>query len=246
LELGNSALCTLGTKWGGGDFFLDGAKNPIRLSGPGSSSPFRYIKDAGFAYVFLLRGQLRLINPTRRHIMIYADPRTEHAISELQVQLKGVKDAKWYRRLKIIQLSMSGISVQKLSNQFDLCAKTVRNYIKSYNQGGIDELKPQKSPGRPPKVGHLSKDDWSEILSRTPNQYERLETDSRQWTLGLLVRYAKEYIGCKVCFQTISKALRRCKYRTGRSKLRIGSPDPDYLVKRERVEKLRSLPPRGN
>ena len=170
----------------------------------------------------------------------------EHAISELQAQLKGAKDAKWYRRLKITQLSMSGISVPKLSDQFDLCSKTVRNYIKAYNQGGIDQLSPQKSPGRPPKVGHLSRDDWSEILSQTPNQYERLETDSRQWTLELLVRYAKEYLSQDVCLDTISKALRRCKYRTGRSKLRVGSPDPDYLVKRERIKQLRSLPPRGD
>lgn len=178
--------------------------------------------------------------------MIYAQPRAEYAISELQVQLKESRDAKWYRRLKILQLSMSGISVKPLSEQFDLCSKTVRNYIKAYNQGGIDQLRVKKSPGRPPKVGHLSRDDWSEILSRTPNHYERLETDSRQWTLELLVRYAKEYLSQDVCLDTISKALRRCKYRTGRSKLRVGSPDPDYLVKRERIEQLRSLPHRGN
>jgi len=54
--------------------------------------------------------------------MIYAQPQAEHAISELQAQLKGAGDAKWYHRLKIIQLSMNGISVKKLSEQFDLCS----------------------------------------------------------------------------------------------------------------------------
>ena len=34
--------------------------------------------------------------------------------------------------------------------------------------------------------------DKNEILSQTPNQYEKLETDSRQWTLELLAGYAKE------------------------------------------------------
>lgn len=43
--------------------------------------------------------------------MIYADPRIEHAISELQVCLKEARDAKWYRRLKIIQLSMTHMTV---------------------------------------------------------------------------------------------------------------------------------------
>jgi len=72
--------------------------------------------------------------------MIYAIAQTEHAISELQVTLKEVKNAKWYRRLKIIQLSMSGISVPQLSEHFDLCQKTVRNYIKTYNHGSIEKL----------------------------------------------------------------------------------------------------------
>ena len=178
--------------------------------------------------------------------MIFAIPNKEDAISELQFEIKIADNVKWYRRLKIIQLSMANVTVPQLAEQFDVCKATVRNYIKIYNTGGIDHLRPKKSPGRPPKVGHLSRDDWSNILSRTPNQYEKLDTDSRQWTLGLLVRYAKEYIGEDVCLDTISKALRRCKYRTGRSKLRIGSPDPDYKIKRERIEELRSLPRRGN
>jgi len=178
--------------------------------------------------------------------MIFANPQKEDSISELQIAIKKADNVKWYRRLKIIQLSMAEMTVPQLAEQFDLCKATVRNYIKAYNEGGIERLKPEKSPGRPAKIGHLSRDDWSEILNRTPNQYEKLETDSRQWTLALLTRYAKEYLGSEVCFQTISEALRRCKYRTGRSKLRIGSPDPNYQVKREKVEGLRSLQPRGN
>jgi transposase len=178
--------------------------------------------------------------------MIYAIPFSENAVSELQFAIKTAKDVKWYRRLKIVQRSMSGLSVPQLAAEFDLCRVTVRTYIKAYNDGGIQRLVPKKQPGRPPKVGHLTRDDWSEILSQTPNQYQKLETDSRRWTLELLVCYAKEYLDCEVVFQTISEAMRRCKYRTGRSKLRVGSPDPDYIVKRERVENLRSLPSTGN
>jgi transposase len=179
-------------------------------------------------------------------MMIYAIPCKENAISELQCALKDAKDAKWYRRLKIVQLSMSGKTVAQLADEFDLCRATVRSYIKAYNAGGWQNLRAKKSPGRPTKVGHLAQDDWRDILSQTPNQYEKLNTDSRQWTLELLVRYAKEYLGEEVVFQTISEALRRCQFRTGRSKLRVASPDPDYGVKRERVETLRSLPLRGN
>ena len=164
--------------------------------------------------------------------MIYAHPRGDHAIIELQVELKQAQHAKWYRRLKIIQLSMAGGTVPQLAEQFELCRATIRSYIRAYTQAGIEGLRPKKASGRRPKVGQLTRGDWEEILRQTPNHYEKLQTDSRQWTLALLVRYAQEYLGQQVCFQTISAALRRCKYRTGRSKLRIGSPDPEYRVKR--------------
>ena len=58
--------------------------------------------------------------------MIYATPQGEHAHSELQHEIKQAKSAKWYRRLKIIQLSLSGASVSQLSDQFDLCLATIR------------------------------------------------------------------------------------------------------------------------
>ena len=56
--------------------------------------------------------------------MIYAIPFGEHAISELALQVKTAEKATWYRRLKIIQLSMAGQTVPKLAEQFDLCQPT--------------------------------------------------------------------------------------------------------------------------
>jgi len=178
--------------------------------------------------------------------MIYAHPHEKQAISELQIAVKKAENAKWYRRLKIIQLSMTQMSVPQLAKQFDICQATARAYIKAYNDAGIEGLKPDKSPGRPGKIAQLTRGDWEEILSRTPNQYQKLGTDSRQWTLERLAKYSEEYLGEPVHFDTVSKALKRCKYRTGRSKLRVGSPDPHYQSKRETAENLRDLLSRGN
>ena len=158
--------------------------------------------------------------------MIYAQPQSEGAISQLATELKNADSTKWYRRLKIVQLSMSGKPVGQLATEFDVCQATVRSYIKGYNIGGIDGLRPQTASGRPPKIGQLSRDEWSKILRQTPDQYDRLETNEGQWSLNLLVGYAKQYLGQKVCFHTFSAALRRCKYRMGHSKLRVGSPVP--------------------
>jgi transposase len=125
---------------------------------------------------------------------------------------------------------------------FSLCQATVRNYIHSYNKGGLEGLKPVKQSGRPAKLAHWTKAAWDRILQRTPDQYEKLTTESRQWTLNLLVLYLREYHHLDVCRSSVLNSLRNTGRRTGRSKLRVGSPDPDYTVKRQQVEAVRNLP----
>ena len=63
----------------------------------------------------------------------------------LEGELKATKDAKWYRRLKIIQLSSQGEKVSKLASMFDVCKATVRDYIRRYNLGGLKLLKRKNS-----------------------------------------------------------------------------------------------------
>ena len=159
--------------------------------------------------------------------MIYANIKSEEEQKQLDDALKASKSKNWYRRLKIIALSAAKHTVKQLSDMFDLCEATIRNYIHSYNQGGLDKLKPGKPSGRPPKIAHWTKEDWDKVLEQTPNQYEKLNTQSRQWTLKRLRLYLKEYHQIDVSISNIYRSLRRTGRRTGRSKLRVGSPDPD-------------------
>ena len=173
--------------------------------------------------------------------MIYAEIKTQEEQERLDASLKASKDKKWYRRLKVVAISAKKYTVNQLSEMFNLCRATIRSYIKSYNEGGLDELTPGKSTGRPAKIAHWTKEDWDKVLERTPNQYEKLSTHSRQWTLELLGRYLKEYHQIDVCIASIYSSLRKTGRRTGRSKLRVGSPDPDYTAKREHTEAVKSL-----
>ncbi len=173
--------------------------------------------------------------------MIYAKIKSQEEQQRLDDALKSSQKKNWYRRLQIISLSTKKYTVQKLSEMFKLCESTVRNYIHSYNKGGLDKLKPVKQPGRPPKIAHWEKEDWDKVLEQTPNQYERLNTKSRQWTLERLQLYLKEYHQIQVSIASVYNSLRKTGRRTGRSKLRVGSPDPDYRVKRKQIEELRDF-----
>ena len=178
--------------------------------------------------------------------MIYATITSEEAQKRLNEAIEEAKDVKWYIRLKIVALSATKQTVDELSQMFNLCEATIRNYIHDYNKGGLDKLAPAKSTGRPPKIGKWTKQQWDEVLEQTPNQYEKLNTKSHQWTLKHLQRYVKEYHGIDVCLSSVYNSFRKTGRGTGRSKLRVGSPDPMYTVKRSYKEELGNLHFRGN
>jgi transposase len=180
-------------------------------------------------------------NKERRFVMIYAEIESQEEQKRLNDAMMASEKKSWYRRLHVISLSAQRYTVQKLGEMFQLCEETIRNYIHAYNQGGLDRLKPVKQTGRPPKIGHWTKEQWDKVLEQTPNQYEKLNTQSRQWTLELLCLYLKEYHQIQVSVASVYNSLRKTGRRTGRSKLRVGSPDPDYKVKRKHIEELRDF-----
>ena len=169
--------------------------------------------------------------------MIYAQVDDE-GLKPLRKELKSTKDVKWYRRLKIVQLSSQGETVRQLAKQFDVCQATVRDYIERYNIGGLETLKPDKSSGRPP-ITQLTRAEWEELLHQSPCQFVKLNTVSRNWTQDMLSVYCHEYLGVKIGASAICMLLKRMDISWNRGKLKVTSPDPRYTVKRERVQTLK-------
>lgn len=130
----------------------------------------------------------------------------EKGQEELKRAMRTASEAKWYRRLKIIDLSGQGQRVPALAKLFDIGEGTVRKYITAYNEGGLDHLQPGKSPGRTASIS-LSKADWEDVLARRPSQFEKLGTNARNWSQPLLVEYLYHYHQIEVTQCTISKTL---------------------------------------
>ena len=174
--------------------------------------------------------------------MIFGKIKDQEEQERLDDALKASKNKKWYRRLQVVANSAKKFTVKQLSIMFAICEATIRSYIKLYNEGGLDKLAPVKQTGRPPKIANWTKEQWNEVLERTPDQYEKLNTHSRAWALQRLSLYLKEYHQIDVSIVSIHNSLEKTKVRTGRSKLRVGSNDPDYVVKRAHVKAVQNLP----
>lgn len=170
--------------------------------------------------------------------MIFARLETEEAKQELQQAIRDAEKPYIYRRLLIIQFSASGKTVNELAALFFLTPLTIRLYIHAYNTGGIAGLLPQKKPGRRVKLS-LTKEQWLEILHQSPATFEELETPCHNWTLEMLVQYVGIYHGVHMHPSSLWHLLRRHKIKMGRSQWKLTSPDPEYTVKRQRVEELK-------
>ena len=168
--------------------------------------------------------------------MLYVKMDTQEQ-EALQREIESATNVKWYRRLKVIDLSAQGHSVPELAEMFDLCAGTIRRYIHSFNEAGIAGLRPGYGTGRP-QVLTWTQAEWLDVLAQAPADIAVLKTGAQNWTQALIREYLEQVHQIRVTQTTISKALRRVGIRWRRAKHRVHSPDPLYVVKRQRLEHL--------
>ena len=176
--------------------------------------------------------------------MIYANV-NEQSQAELQQTMKETQEKKWYCRLKIIDLSGQGHAVSVLAALFNLSPHTVRSYIHRFNQGGIWGLKPGYGQGRHMALD-WTKDEWLALLGQAPSQFEVLNSGAQNWTQDLMVKYLAAYHQVQVTQAAISIMLKRVGLKWKRAKARVKSPDPLYVVKRQRVEFLKTKAQNGS
>jgi len=166
---------------------------------------------------------------------------TEKKRQELQKRLKQAKRQQTlvYLDLKIIEYSDQGKNVPQIGKLLGLHPQTVRTIIKKFQANGFKGLQ-RKPRGKPEeKLKAYDKAYWEDILSQPPSCFEKLDTSDQNWSYELIQSYIVSYLQIKVAISTIWNHLRRVGYTSGRAKLSITSPDPDYQVKRQRVDDLK-------
>ena len=165
----------------------------------------------------------------------------ENELKELEERLKRAKSQSTlvYLDLKIIEISHQGKSVSQISALLGLHANTVRHLLKKFQAHGFEGLK-RKPRGQPEeKLKAYDKAYWEDVLSQPPSSFKQLETPDQNWTYELIQQYIEQYLQIRVTISTIWNHLRRVGFTSGRAKLSITSPDPDYQVKRQRLETLK-------
>jgi transposase len=177
-------------------------------------------------------------------LMIYAKV-NKKGQKKIKKAVVEAQELKWYRRLKIIQLSGQGYGVPELAQMFDLSKATVRIYLKRYNNNGLKGLVPNYRSGRTASL-NWTKEQWLDVLNQAPSDFEKLESGAKNWSQALLQQYLAEYHQVHLSQPAISKTLRKVGVNWRRAKLTVTSPDPLYTVKRQRLETLKAKALQGD
>lgn len=125
------------------------------------------------------------------------DSSQNNAINELRGFAKiyqKEKNTQMVVRIKVIIAYLTAKIPKKISTYFDISTKTVKRWIKSYNKGGLEELKPKPITGRTPK---LNKDALQELRNTILADQERVWVARHIHTLIVVVFsviYSVKYI----------------------------------------------------
>jgi transposase len=111
--------------------------------------------------------------------------------SELQELARSRKSgAGLVRRAQIIIHAVEGLTAPEIAARMELCGKTVRFWLKRFNERGFDGLEEDVRSGRPPTY---SADERSAVIRTALTRPAELGLPFACWTLDRLVAYLSEH-----------------------------------------------------
>jgi transposase len=169
---------------------------------------------------------------------LFVRPPTDVERQALEDGLRA-SDAFVLRRAQIILASAQGETVGVIAPRVGFSGQAVRHVIRAFNAQGVAAL---RQGSRRNRVIYSSFDTAGaealrDLLHRSPRDFDR---PTGVWTLELAadVAYEQGLTAWRVSGETIRATLARLGVRWRRAKEWITSPDPEYLRKKARRDRL--------
>jgi len=112
--------------------------------------------------------------------------------------------ARQVERAQIVWLSAQGQSAPVLAQHLGVHVRTVRTWLKRFNQVGLAGLEDQPRPGRPPIYGAVER---AEVIATALTNPLELEQPFACWTLDRLQNYLNEEKGIGIKRSRIDEIL---------------------------------------
>jgi transposase len=132
-------------------------------------------------------------------------------IEELQMvenRLKYEKERRMYERYQTIRLYLLGNSVNQITTILKRSDRTIRTYINSYKEHGLDGLTMKFSPGKPPRLTEEQQAQLKQtIIDCLPHEIGFQAKCN--WTLEIIAGYIEREFGKQYSIRGVSKMMHR-------------------------------------
>ncbi len=173
--------------------------------------------------------------------MIYVHELSESERHNVVEALEHWDDAAEVRRVRAIRLSDKGWNVPDIAEALDVSRKSVRNWINWYEEGGLEALRTDDRPGRPPRVDQHYRDLLAETVETPPRD---MGYQFSRWTRKRLAKHMEEKTGISITPRYVSELLHQMEYVYKRPKhdLSHKRDEESYEKKKEELEELKKGP----
>ena len=135
------------------------------------------------------------------------------------------------RRAQIVVHAVEGLAAPEIAARMELCGKTVRFWLKRFNERGFKGLEEDVRTGRPPTY---SAEERSAVIRTALTRPAELGLPFASWTLDRLVAYLSEH-GIAMRRSRISEIFIREGLKWRQEETWFGARvDPDFARKRGR------------
>ncbi len=173
--------------------------------------------------------------------MLYVRQLSREELELLPKLLQHVQNNRLLKRYHAIWFSHLGKSVQEIAELLDVSEESVRNWIHVFDERGFEGLVDDWRSGRPPKADATYIERLLDVVHISPVVVGYPVTS---WTLSLLAAHMEEETDIALSGERVRQLLLENGIRFRRAKLRVVSDDPDYDIKRRRIERLVAAPPK--
>lgn len=80
-------------------------------------------------------------------------------------------DAKYLRKVTIVNLMLNGASAASLSPSCGETSRTLSSWMKSVDENGFESLRAKKQPGRPFRLTSVQKEEIKDAILSDPSEY---------------------------------------------------------------------------
>ncbi|HWQ77814.1 MAG TPA: helix-turn-helix domain-containing protein [Anaerovoracaceae bacterium] len=165
----------------------------------------------------------------------------ETVIAAILQELENSPEAKYYHRLHLALLVLSGLSPKEVAALYNESSSTINHWTKNVLDKGPHALRDGIHPGRPPRLSSEKLRLLSEILEQSPEVYGY---NKPFWDGAALSRYIHDNYGVELKVRQCQRLIHQLKLSLRRPRIFSKGPAfPNKGVLKKQIRSCKSTKP---